>query len=334
MEQARWILSLNSAYTGAKILHSAVEVGLFEFLADGGSTLDGIVDGLELHRGTALDFLDALAGLGLLTREDGAYRNSAAAEEFLVPSRPLYLGGSVLSHSEVHYGAWAGLTSALRDGRANSGVVAAGFTLAYDEPERLRKFLEHMDSFNRFVADGLDTCVDWKDHGTFLDLGGARGNIAAHLVRTHRHLRGTVFDLAPVEAHFDEHMAAMGTADRVGFHSGDFFTDPIPRADVVIIGHTLHDWGEEQRRRIVERAAEAVSPGGALVVYDAMIDDDRADPDALLQSLRCRMVREGGSEYTVEQCRSWVESAGLSVAGVHAVDSLTRDKVLIAGKPE
>lgn len=331
---ARSILRLNTAYSQARVLHSAVEVGLFSLLSEGPASASEICARLRLQRRIGEDFLDTLAGIGLLERSEGSYRNSPEAAEFLVPGQPAYLGGSITQHSRVHYHLWARLTEALRDGKAKSGADLSPGAVRDDEQnlDSARRFLSHMDVFNSFVAPELARCIDWRRYQSFADIGGARGNVAAKLVLDHPHLTGHVFDVAGVEPLFDEHMRACGLAGQVLFHGGDFFADPLPVADVLVVGHVLHDWPVTARRELIARAYPAIRPGGLLLIYDAMLADDRRDPHALLQSLNCRVIRDGGSEYTVADCRDWVEQAGFRFDQVIEADTLTCDRVLIAVK--
>ncbi|MGY3520314.1 methyltransferase [Micromonospora sp. PTRAS2] len=333
---AQSLLRLNTAYFKAKVLQSAVELDLFGLLASGPATASEIFDRLRLASRLSTDFLDALVGLGLLEREDGRYCNSELSSRYLVPTHPDYLGGSIAQHSRLHFHAWGKLTEALRDGKATSGLDVAGrhgFSRHYTDLDRARRLMDHMDTFNSFVAAGLGEAVDWNGWTSVSDIGGARGNVLASLIRKHPHLCGVVFDLPGLRPLFDEHMVATGTAEQISFSGGDFFDDPLPRTDVMIIGHVLHDWPAEARRRLVARTFDAVNPGGALMIYDAMLDDDRRDADSLLQSLNCGIIRDGGSEYTVGEASAYVRDAGYTSVEIRRLHTLTSDRVLIAGKP-
>jgi hypothetical protein len=127
-------------------------------------------------------------------------------------------------------------------------------------------------------------------------------------------------------------MRGHGAQEKVTFTAGDFFRDPVPEADVVVFGHVLHDWSPEQRNTLVRLAYPAVRPGGALVVYDQMIDDDRRDPQKLLQSLNVRLVRSGGSEYTVADLRGWAEGAGFTFDRAVPLATVSNDVAFIARK--
>jgi len=47
------------------------------------------------------------------------------------------------------------------------------------------------------------------------------------------------------------------------FYPGDFFSDPLPSADVLMMGHILHDWNLEEKRMLIAKAYEH-SIGAAL----------------------------------------------------------------------
>jgi hypothetical protein len=124
--------------------------------------------------------------------------------------------------------------------------------------------------------------------------------------------RGGGFDLPPVEPIFNSYVARFGLGDRLSFTPGDFFADPLPRAEVLIMGHILHDWDLDQKRLLLKKAYDALPEGGALIVYEAIIDDDRrVNAFGLLMSLN--MLIEGlGFDYTGADCRGWMADAGFS----------------------
>ena len=182
---------------------------------------------------------------------------------------------------------WGRLTEALRDGEPKSEGLGSpsAFKDKYSDPKIIRRFLAHMDSYNGLAGPQVAAHLDWSGLHSFADIGGARGNLAAQLTQAHPHLKGTVFDLPAIEPFFDEHMERMGTASRVKFRAGDFFTDELPSADVLIFGHILHDWPSQARSTLLQRAYQAVPPGGAVAVIDQMISADHNDAHAFLASL-------------------------------------------------
>jgi O-methyltransferase/methyltransferase family protein len=331
VDDAPSILRLGTAYAPARILHSAAELGLFEALADEPAGPAKICAELGLHPRLVRDFLDALVVLGLLVKENGEYLSSETAKKFLVPGGSGYVGGRIKIGGQLHYRTWQSLTEALRDGQPKAAIDAdaAAYERLYGDPDRARVFLSHMDASNVLVAPQLDECITWSQYESFVDVGGARGQVAAILASTHSHLRGGVFDFPMVRPYFDELQERYDTAAKVTFHPGDFFVNPLPPADVYLIGHVLHDWPVSDRRRIIDRVYEAARPGSLLVIYDQMLDEENPDLQSLLGSLNVALITPGGSEYTVSECREWVEGAGFTFRGAQGL-RVGNDTVVIA----
>ena len=94
---------------------------------------------------------------------------------------------------------------------------------------------------------------------------------------------------------------------------GSFFTDPLPKADVVLMGHILHDWDLSEKKMLVVKAYEALPKGGALVVYESIIDNDRSkNAFGLMMSLNMLIETTGGFDYTGADCEGWMKEAGFS----------------------
>ena len=306
------IKRLGNAFCHAKLLLSASELGLFADLDQHGpATAADLGVRLGLHERGLSNFLDALVALGLLTRVDGRYCNSQVAGLHLIPGRPTYLGGFFHRASRVLYPAWGNLTEALRTGEPQVPSARDGeFERMLSHPQQQGQYLRMMDSVNTLLAPVLADAIDWSEYRQLVDVGGARGNLAAHLVRAHPHLTATVFDLPVMGPALAEHMAVLRPPSPVRFVGGNFFVDPLPDGDVLVIGHVLHNWSAEERQLLVKKAFAAVRPGGALLVYDAMLDDQPTDLARLVVSLNMLLVTKGGSEYPASECERWLTDAG------------------------
>ena len=302
------ILRLGQQHWAAKTLLTAVELGLFTALAEQPGTEPEIRERLSLHPRSTRDFLDALVALGLLERAGSQYRNTAAADLYLDERKPTYRGG-FLRMFNWQWSLWGRLADLLRTGKPQTRG-ATNFDTYYTKPEAVRQFMSAMDGANALVGPALADTFDWSGYASFVDVGGARGNLAAAIVKAHPHLEGSTMDLPPVEPFFHEHVAQLSLQGKLRFHAGDFFTEPLPTADVLIFGHVLHDWDDQERLMLLRKAYEALPPGGAVLVYDCLIDDERTDPDNLLLSLNMQLVTDGGSEYTAADCDRWLREAG------------------------
>ncbi len=125
------------------------------------------------------------------------------------------------------------------------------------------------------------------------------------------HLTCTGFDLPEVGPIFEEYVEANGLSGRVTFAPGSFLTQPIPSADVILMGHILHDWNLEQKRMLIAKAYAALPAGGAFIVYESIIDDDRRkNAFGLMMSLNMLIETPGGFDYTGADCQRWMTEAG------------------------
>lgn len=305
------IIRLGNAFCDAKALLTAVELGLFTTLQEKGpSTEEEIRKELGLHGRGLADFLNLLSALGLLTREAGRYGNTEGTGTYLVRGTPDYVGGFLERSNRNLYPAWGKLGEALRTGEQQSG---SHFDQVVQNPHILRQFTGMMDALTNVVGPELAKAYDWSKHSSVLDIGGCRGNLCSLIVGAHPHLKGNVFDLPQMEPLFDELVAERGLTGQVRFHGGSFFTDPLPTtADVVVMGHVLHDWDAQQRADLVEKAYGAVNPGGALIVYDRMLDDEPDHVENLVISLDMLLVTDGGSEYPVSELVGNARRAGFT----------------------
>lgn len=308
------ILQTGLAFWASKTLLSAIELGLFTELARGPADLETLRVALRLHPRAARDFLDALVALGFLARTDGRYANTPATDLFLDRAKPSYVGGVLEMANARLYRFWDGLTEALRTGLPQSEAKHGGpdlFGTLYGDPARLAQFLGAMTGISRGANLAIARQFPWQDYRSFVDVGTAQGDLAGQVALAHPHLRGSGFDLPAVAPIFEDHMRALGVADRVGFVPGSFFEQALPRADVVLMGHILHDWDLPTKRLLIGKAYDALPEGGALVVYEAIIDDDRSqNAFGLLMSLNMLIETPGGFDYTGADCAGWMREAG------------------------
>jgi hypothetical protein len=310
------ILQTGLAFWASKTLLSAIEMGLFTELADGAETLDALGGRLQLHPRSARDFLDSLVALGFLTRRGDLYANSPDVDLFLDRGKPSYVGGILEMANHRLYPFWGHLTEALRTGLPQNEAKSGGpglFETLYADPARLAQFLAAMTGISHGANMTIARAFPWRDYRTFVDVGTAQGDLAAQIALANPHLRGIGFDLPEVGPIFRAYTAKVGVADRVAFEAGSFFDRDLPKADVVLMGHILHDWDLPTKRMLIAKAYDAVPAGGALVVYEAIIDDDRSkNAFGLMMSLNMLIETPGGFDYTGADCMGWMKAAGFS----------------------
>src|SRR5262245_15809676 len=310
------ILQTGLAFWPAKVLLSAVEMELFTIVAQHPGTLDELQGRLGLHPRSARDFLDTLVALGFLQRVDGRYLNTPATDAFLDKRKPSYLGGMLEMANARLYPFWGHLTEALRTGLPQNEVKSGGpslFAALYADPGRLRGFLQAMTGISRGANLSIASKFPWRQYRTFVDVGTAQGDLAVQVALANPHLTGSGFDLPEVGPIFEEYVEHNNLAGRISFKPGSFFTDPIPPADVVMMGHILHDWDLSEKMMLIQKAYDVIPAGGAFIVYESIIDDERKqNAFGLMMSLNMLIETPGGFDYTGADCMGWMKKVGFS----------------------
>lgn len=328
------ILQTGLAFWASKTLLSAIELNLFTVLAAAPQTAGQLLATLGLHPRAARDFFDTLVALGFLTRTDGVYSNTPETDLFLDRNKPSYIGGLLEMANSRLYSFWGRLTEGLRTGEPQNEVregTAGLFETLYSDTARLRGFLAAMTGISHGSNMAIASQLPWSKYRTFADIGTAQGDLAVQIALGNPHLQGIGFDLPMVAPIFEEYATHNGVANRLRFQPGDFFTDPLPGADAILMGHVLHDWGLDDKKMLLRKAWEALPEGGMVAIYEAIIDDERStNAFGLMMSLNMLIETPAGSDYTGADCRGWLTEAGFRDTEVRHLAG--PDSVVIAFK--
>jgi hypothetical protein len=308
------IMQVGMGFLASKTLLSAIEMELFTELGDRSEPLEMLQGRLGLHQRAARDFLDALVALKFLERHDGRYCNTPSTAFFLDKRKSSYIGGILEMANHRLYPFWDHLTTALRTGSPQNESKDGGpdpFIPLYADPARLKQFLAAMTGISHGGNMAIARLFPWQQYKTAVDVGTAQGDLITQVALANPHIEGTGFDLPAVGPIFEDYVEVNGLSSRVRFAPGSFFEQPLPKADVVMMGHILHDWDLETKRMLIAKAFQALPPGGAYIVYECIIDDDRSsNAFGLLMSLNMLVETAGGFDYTGRDCTQWMKEAG------------------------
>ena len=325
------IVRLGHAFQESKVLLSAVELGVFTALGEGPLDLDTLRTRIGIHERGASDFLDALVALGMLERDDrGRYANTTVTDLYLDRRKSTYVGGELDHFNTYVYPHWNLLTPALRTGKAQSGARATGhYPAMYADQTALEIFVKGMTGATFSVARAIAAKFPWQNYKRVIDVGTAEGCLPLQIAQMHPHVIGGGFDLPPVKPLFDSYVQKHGLSDRLQFYAGDFFRDLLPTADVLVLGRVLHNWDLATKKMLLRKAHVALPVGGALIVYERLIDDKRrVNAAGLLASLHMLVMTEGGFDFTGTDCILWMREAGFRDI---RIEPLTADQSMVVG---
>ncbi len=302
------IIDLANAFYESCVLFTASDAGVFEVLAELGSADASVVaDRLSLDpRGTRL-LLDAAVAIDLLEKTDETYRNSAESSAFLVPGAPGSLAGAIRYNRDV-YPAWGELPELIRTGEP---VEKPEVHLGEDE-SRTRTFVLSMHHRAMGIGRAVVPLLDLDDKRKLLDIGGGPGTYSVLLAQANPDLNCRVMDLPEVATIAEELINQQGMGERVKTFSGDYRHASFPDGnDVVNIFGVLHQESPESIQDILNRAYDALAPGGAIHIMDMMTDASHTAPRfSALFAVNMALTTANGWVFSDEELTGWLRAAG------------------------
>jgi hypothetical protein len=312
------ILQTAFGFWSSKVLLTAIEFDLFTTLSNQSLTGEQLGAALGLHPRGVRDFFDTLVAMDFLERDgDGPaarYRNTESTATFLDRNSDRYIGGILKMLNARLFRFWDDLPTALRTGKPQNEVKHGGkpiFEELYGDLPRLEQFLGAMTGLSRINFEVFAEKFDFSPYRTLCDVGGATGLLSILVARRHAHLECISFDLPQVAPVAQRTIAAQNLSSRIRVASGDFFRDPLPKADVITMGMILHDWNLEKKQHLIRSVYDALPQGGAFVAIENLIDDARRENVfGLLMSLNMLIEFGDAFDFTGAELRSWCEEAG------------------------
>lgn len=312
------IMELGMGFWPAKVLLSALEIGLFTTLGAKAMTGAELRDALGLHARANPDFFDTLLALSMLERDgdgpEARYRNTPETARFLDRNSPQFMGGFLEMANARLYPFWGDLTEGLRTGQPQNELKHSGksmFAELYSKPERLEQFMDAMAGISAGNFQAFAEKFDFSGYQTLCDVGGATGQLSVSVARQQPHMRCTSADLPEATRIAEQRIAKAGVADRVSATAIDFFSDPLPKADVITMGMILHDWNLEKKLHLIRAAYDALPAGGAFVAVEHLIDDARrTNAFGLMMSLNMLIEFGEAFDFSAADFFGWCRQVG------------------------
>lgn len=224
------------------------------------------------------------------------------------------MGGLLEMANNRLYPFWNFLEEGLKRGTPQNEIRTGEKSLfeeIYSDMDKTREFVNAMSGAQAGNFITFASQFDFSSYNTLCDIGGAGANLSAHVVTHNPHMNCISFDLPPVGPIAMENISQMGVANKVKIKTGDFFRDPFPKADVITMGNILHDWGTEDKKMLIGKAYNALPKGGALVVIENIIDDERRENAfGLMMSLNMLIETTEGYDFTAADFKEWSSEAG------------------------
>jgi hypothetical protein len=319
MKSAQHVMQLMTGFAATQTMFAAEELGVYEGLKNGPQTSENLAKSLGLQKIESFErLLNGCCSVGLLSKADGEYALTDAARNHLIKGSPGYMGGFIQHIRNELYHIWQFLPEAVREDkpqwqRLPQAKAGEAFDAIYHDEAGLRAFMDAMFSASYMASCEHAERFDFSKHKHIVDLGGASGAFFAAVLTKHPNIRGTIFDLPPVEKPARECMERFGLSSQFDFRAGDFFKDPLPDdADMFVLGHILHDWTTEQGTALLKKAYDALPQGGAVFIAEMLLDEGKMGPPGASFMDLNMLVATTGKERTAAEYEAWLKSVGFA----------------------
>ena len=314
------IMQIGTGFWASKVLLSAVKFKIFTTLAERKSMSAAEIKSLLAFKCTdrnVFDYLDTLTAFGFLNREGiletAKYSNSINTDFFLDNKKPSYIGGILEMLNNRLYGFWGNLESGLLTGHPQNEARDGDnlFEKLYADADRLKEFIHAMSGIQMGGFMALAQKFDFSKAALLVDIGGSAGLLSLMVAKHQPHMSCVTWDLPAVGSIANETIQKFQLQDRVKVADGDFFKDQFPKADIITMGNILHDWDEETKLMLMQKAYNALPEGGAFIAIESIIDDERKqNVFGMMMSINMLIETGKGFDYTLADFSKWAKQIG------------------------
>jgi predicted O-methyltransferase YrrM len=283
------ITLIRRGHIAFQLMNAGVQLKLFDALsAKPDQTLEELGAAMGLQARPTRHFLRALVALGLVGKRDGKFYNPPAVEEYLVSGKTAYVGGEVLQHERLEYLSLSRLIPSLKQNK-NLGLdlVLEGEGGTIYERMHLTKDRELQELFykgmgghsRRTVENFIASPFDMSKVHNILDFCGGDGTNAIAIAKAHPHVKITVLDFPTVCEIAQRKIDEAGLGDRIKTLGADIHTEPVPKGfDAMFLFHCSAIVSMETWQGILQRCHDAIDPGGTIVLYHLICNDEDTGP--------------------------------------------------------
>ena len=269
------LLDLMRGFQAPCVLAAGAELGVFDALANGPASAADVSSRTGSNPRATIVLLDALAALDLLVKQGNTYAIPPALVDLLTERgrHPEVL--AMVRHQANCLRRWAQLGRVVQAGEPAERVPSVRGPDA-DQAAFIHAMHAVSAQAAHIVAD-----IGPPAFRHLLDVGGASGTWTIAFLRAMPEAKATLFDLPPAIDQARLRLGEAGLLDRVTLAPGDFYLDSLPSgADLAWVSAITHQNSREQNRDLFRKVADALEPGGRILIRDIVMDETRTRPAA------------------------------------------------------
>lgn len=305
-------------YQSTALLYAAIKLGLPDKLSAGNWHADQLAMEIGCSASYLHRLLRALAAIGVCKESQcNTFELTEAGQQLAVSSSSGLRERTMLA-VEQYWPVWANLDYSVRAGRSayNYTFGAEPWEYRHKNPGLSGIFNSWLVKETMSAAASVVEQIDFSGVKRVADIGGGGGGLLALILNAYPYLEGILFDQPHVVAETENKFRNSGALRMPEFMAGDFFKEIPVEADLYFMKSVIHDWGDDDARRILGNCRAAMHDGAQLMLVERilpqMADQDRA---TIMIDMQMMLVT-GGRERRLEEFESLLQCEGFAVSGV------------------
>jgi len=288
----------------------ADELGLFSYLNEQPATPVQVADRLALGARATEALLGVIQSLGFIARQDGKFRNTPVARNYLLPDSPFYWGGLIRLFRDIPFTCQS-LLDALRKDKAVGYEGEDVWEVHEVDPQRAELFTAAMHSHSFAAATGVALHGDFSGVTRVLDVGGGSACYPIALANRYPQMRFTIMELPAVCALAQRYVSEFGLSDRIDTVSVNMFEDHWPTGyDAVFFSNIFHDWSLKRCQHLASQSFRVLPSGGRIYLHEVLLDDTRDAPLAATSFSMNMMFFTEGKQFSAGELERLLTESG------------------------
>lgn len=322
------LIDTQMAFTMARAIMAGAEVGVYEALGKESLTAEELAARCKTHPAATRQLIDCLVGIGYLAWTGGRYTLKPRYRKWLLKEYPSNLIGKL--RFQISEWNWmANLEDYVRTGKPMD--MHAKLT-----PSEWASYQEGMRDLSVNTAVELAGKLKLPVGATrMLDIGGSHGLYSIELCKRRPELSSTILELPGAIDRASAIAAEQGLTDRVKYRAGNALADELGESlyDLILINNVVHHFTPEQNRKLAQKAARALKPGGIYAIGEFIRGKIPGEGGAVAAGagLYFSLTSESGT-WSVEEIQSWQQGAGLTTRAPIALMTLPGWKMVPAAR--
>ena len=312
------MIRMGTGYWLSSLVYTAAKIGLADHLANGPKAAADLVGVIGANPRALHRYMRTLASFGILTLNDDDTFTLTELGATLKKDAPGSVRSTVLTMaSPAFWQSFGEFEYSLQTGKPAIEKLFGMNLFDYlaQRPDEATRFSESMVGIHGGEPPAVAAAYDFSTIGTIVDVGGATGNMLAHILSRYPQPRGVLFDRSHVVKEAPALLRAMGVGDRVTIAEGNFFESVPEGGDAYILSHIIHDWTEGQCHTILGNCRKAMKKGAKLLIVEFVLPEGNTPHFGKLLDM-IMLTIPGGEERTANEYRTLLDAAGFKMTRV------------------